>query len=284
MGTVVLADGRLLAYEEWGDPADHPVFLLHGTPGSRLTPRPDDAALRRLGVRLVTYDRPGYGRSDRQPGRRIAFAARDVAALADHLGLDRFSVAGGSGGGPHALACAALLPERVVRAAAMVSLAPYGPQWFAGMAEQNVVKFRAALHGRQELASALEHDVALIRKDPEAFLDEVTADLAPAERVSLSAGGPLRDMCAANLAEGVRTSADGWLDDGLAFVGPWGFRPSAIPVPVLLWYGADDMLIPPDHARRLATEIPDATLEVHPSVGHFAAFQALPEILQRLTP
>lgn len=283
MGTLVLADGRRLAYEEWGDPGGHSVFLLHGTPGSRLTSRPDDATLRRLGVRLMTYDRPGYGRSDPQPGRRIAFAARDVAALADHLGLDRFCVAGGSGGGPHALACAALLPERVVRTAAMVSLAPYGPQWFAGMAEQNVVKFRAALRGRQELASALEPEVALIRKDPEAFLDQLTADLSPAESKSLAIDGRLREMCCANLAEAVRTSLDGWLDDDLAFVGPWGFRLSTIQVPVLLWYGGDDALIPPEHAQRLATEIPDATLEVHPSAGHFAAYQALPQILQRLT-
>lgn len=287
MAIVALADGRRLAYEVWGDPGGWPVFLLHGTPGSRLAARPDEVTLGRLGVRLVTYDRPGYGLSDPQPGRRVAFAARDVAALADELGLERFSVAGGSGGGPHALACAALLPDRVVRAAALVSPAPYGPhgpKWFTGMAELNVYEFRAALRGRDALSSALAPEAAKIRKDPRVFIDALAADLAPSERQSVAVGGRLREMMIANFNEALRTSIDGWLDDALAFVAPWGFRPAAISVPVRLWCGADDTLVPAEHARRLRDEIPDATLEVRQDVGHFGAYEALPGILQSLTP
>jgi pimeloyl-ACP methyl ester carboxylesterase len=129
-------DGRQLTAETSGDPQGRPVFLLHGTPGSRLGPAPRGVMLYQQGVRLIAYDRPGYGSSDRLPHRNVADVVQDVVAIADALGVDRFAVVGRSGGGPHALACAALLPDRVTRAAALVSLAPRvadGLDWFAGM-------------------------------------------------------------------------------------------------------------------------------------------------------
>jgi pimeloyl-ACP methyl ester carboxylesterase len=142
--TLETPDGRTLAYATWGDPNGFPILSLHGTPGCRFNRWPNEEIYARLGVHFVTHDRAGYGRSDRHHGRSVADEAADVAALADELGLDRFGVTGGSGGGPHVLACAALLPDRVVRAVCTVGVAPYGPpglddaDWFAGMDEENV--------------------------------------------------------------------------------------------------------------------------------------------------
>lgn len=122
--SVTLADGRRVAYLDGGDPDGYPVIGLHGTPGGRLNRAPDDAVYARAGVRYVTIDRAGYGRSTRHHGRTVADEAADVRSVADALGLDRIAVVGGSGGGPHALACAALLADRVVRAACLSGLAP----------------------------------------------------------------------------------------------------------------------------------------------------------------
>ncbi|MGH3250352.1 MAG: alpha/beta fold hydrolase, partial [Trebonia sp.] len=138
--SVKTSDGRRLATAVYGDPEGRPVFLLHGTPGSRIGPRPRSAILHRLGVRLICFDRPGYGESDRLPGRRVADAAADVSAIADALGLAKFAVVGRSGGGPHALACAALLPERLTKAAVLVGIAPReatGIDWLEGMTGSN---------------------------------------------------------------------------------------------------------------------------------------------------
>ncbi|HEX5295436.1 MAG TPA: alpha/beta hydrolase, partial [Streptosporangiaceae bacterium] len=134
-------DGRELTFAEWGDPGGTPVFALHGTPGCRLNRHPDEGLIRSAGVRLISYDRPGYGGSDRRRGRTVADAAGDVAAIADHLGIGRFAVYGISGGGPHALAVAALLGNRVSRAACIVGVAPFevlGDEFFSGMDPQNV--------------------------------------------------------------------------------------------------------------------------------------------------
>jgi pimeloyl-ACP methyl ester carboxylesterase len=134
--TVGTADGRRLSTPVYGDPDGRPVFLLHGTPGSRLGPHPRSAVLHRLGVRLIAFDRPGYGGSDRLEGRRVADVAADVIAIADAHDLEQFSVVGRSGGGPHALACAALLADRIARAAVLVGIAPHGADgldWFDGI-------------------------------------------------------------------------------------------------------------------------------------------------------
>jgi pimeloyl-ACP methyl ester carboxylesterase len=137
-------DGRRVAVQMSGSPSGHPVFLMHGTPGSRIGPIPRSMVLHGLGVRLITFDRPGYGESDRQQFRQVADVVSDVEAIADALEIDRFAVLGRSGGGPHALACAALLPDRVTRAGILVSLAPWaadGLDWFAGMSDSNIEEF-----------------------------------------------------------------------------------------------------------------------------------------------
>src|SRR5581483_2523783 len=159
--TITAPDGRQLAYCQWGDPEGSPVFSLHGTPGSRLTRHPDEDVYRRARVRAITYDRPGYGASTRHPGRQVVDAPADVAAIADALGVDRFAVFGGSGGGPHALAGPALLADRVTRCGAIVCPAPRGSgglsreQWFEGMAEGNVHELGWALEGGSTLRPEL---------------------------------------------------------------------------------------------------------------------------------
>jgi pimeloyl-ACP methyl ester carboxylesterase len=276
---------RRLAVEVFGDPDGIPIFLLHGTPGSRLGPRPRGPLLHRLGVRLITFDRPGYGRSDRLRGRQVADAAADVAAIAEAYELDRFAVVGRSGGGPHALACAALLPERTTRAAVLVGLAPRGADgldWFDGMAQSNVLEFTAAAAGFDGISLFLKAPVDSIRANPASLLASLRAELpAPDQRVV--ADSRIRSMLVETYAEALRTSAYGWIDDALAFTSPWGFDPADITVPVLLWHGANDVFSPASHARWLAERITGATVIVQADAAHFGALDVLPDILRWLS-
>ncbi|MFD3871991.1 alpha/beta fold hydrolase [Streptomyces sp. NPDC058623] len=267
--------------ERRGDPDGKPVFLLHGTPGSRLGPAPRGMVLYQRRTQLIAYDRPGYGGSDRHRGRTVADVAQDVAAIADALGLDTFTVAGRSGGAPGALACAALLPDRVTRTAALVPLAPRDAEdldWFAGMAASNVREYTTASDDPEELAARLIPRADGIRRDPGRLLDELRRELTANDRMIVSDAG-LRAMLLRNYREGLRTSAWGWIDDALAFSGPWGFDPADIRCPVLLWHGELDVFSPVGHSRWLARRIPGATTSIDPAAAHFAALRALPDVL-----
>ncbi|MFF5340347.1 alpha/beta fold hydrolase [Streptomyces althioticus] len=278
------ADGRRLRVEISGDPRGRPVFLLHGMPGSRVGPRPRSLFLYQRGARLISYDRPGYGGSDRRPGRRVADVAEDVAHVADTLGLDRFAVVGRSGGAPHALACAALLPDRVTRAAAMVGLAPRdarGLNWFAGMAPSNVTEFRTAVCDPERFAAGIIPRSARIRDDPARLLEELRADLTADDRLIVS-DNTVRSMLLRNYREALVASPYGWIDDALALTGSWGFDPASITVPVLLWHGQMDVFSPVSHSAWLAERIPCATAVLEPSAAHFASLRALPQVLDWL--
>jgi pimeloyl-ACP methyl ester carboxylesterase len=267
-GTVRTADGRTLAYAEWGDPDGLPVVFHHGTPGTRLDRHPDDAVYD--GFRVLAADRPGYGRSDRDPGRTVASVAKDTAALADELGLERFVVLGVSGGGPHALACAALLPGRVARAAIVVGAAPSDDPDFdflAGMAEINLKEFGAALRGREAIEAELAQYVETTRANPEAVIDEIASELPEYDREVLERP-PVRAVFRESLAESVRQGTAGWADDDLAFARGWGFRLEEVNVPVRLWQGELDVLVPRSHGEYLATKIPDSAFELVPGAGH----------------
>lgn len=279
-----MRDGRLLAFEEWGDPDGSPVILLHGTPGCRHGAVPPELMAERPGVRFIAYDRPGYGDSDRGPGRRVAQAARDVAALADGLGLGRFAVLGRSGGAPHALACAALLPSRVRRVAAMASLAPpvaEGLNWFDGMARSNVEEFTQALTDPLEFADRLAARAAAIRADPAQLLASIKDGLTDADRRIVSTPA-VSEMLLRNYREALRESAYGWLDDILALLSHWGFDPAQITRPVLLWHGAEDTFSPVGHFEWLAERIPRARPVLDPKGSHFSALEALPDVLDWL--
>ena len=266
-------DGRTLAVAEWGDPAGYGLFALHGTPGGRISCWTDPTIYARHGLRRFTLDRPGYGESTRQAGRSVADIVADITFIADTLGVSSFAVTGGSGGGPHALACAALLSDRVSRCLASVCPAPYGRDgidgdaWLAGMTEGNVIEFRAALAGETAMrplaerlrATSLER-LAAGRLDFEGDDYEMgEADLAQTakhyERIV--------DHMTSALAPGV----DGWVDDMLAFVRPWGFDPRSITVPVYLSYGRADTLVPAAHGDWLAAAIPGA-MAVVTDAGH----------------
>uniref|UniRef100_A0AAU2JM80 Alpha/beta hydrolase n=1 Tax=Streptomyces sp. NBC_00049 TaxID=2903617 RepID=A0AAU2JM80_9ACTN len=275
------ADGRALIVERWGDPDGKPVFLLHGMPGSRLGPAPRGMVLYQRKMQLIAYDRPGYGGSDRHQGRTVADVAHDVAAVADSLGLDTFAVAGRSGGGPGALACAALLPDRVTRTAALVPLAPRDAEdldWFAGMAASNVREYTTASTDPEELAARLIPRADGIRRDPGRLLDELRRELTANDRMIVSDAG-LRSMLLRNYREGLRHSAYGWIDDLLAFSRPWGFDPADIRCPVLIWHGELDVFSPVGHSRWLAGRIPGVTTTIDPAAAHFAALHALPNVL-----
>ncbi|MFF3327188.1 alpha/beta fold hydrolase [Streptomyces sp. NPDC002889] len=275
------ADGRHLMVERLGDPRGRPVFLLHGTPGSRLGPAPRGMVLYQRGTQLIAYDRPGYGGSDRLAGRSVADVAQDVRAIADELGLERFAVVGRSGGAPHALACAALMPDRVTRTAALVTLAPrdaVGLDWFEGMAASNVLEYTTASMDPAGLTERFIMRSAEIRKDPVKLLDDLRRELTDSDRMVVSDAG-VRSMLLRNYQEALRTSAYGWIDDALAFCGPWGFDPADIKGPVMLWHGEKDVFSPVGHSRWLAQRIPGATAVLEPAAAHFDALHALPRIL-----
>lgn len=275
------ADGRRLAVDTRGDRNGLPVFLMHGTPGSRLGPLVRSTVLHHVGACLLCFDRPGYGDSDRLPGRSVADVAADVAAVADALGVERFGVVGRSGGGPHALACAALLPERVVRVAAQVSLAPpnaEGLDWFAGMTPGNAEAYAQARTDPAGLAASIVRRALQIRDDPASLFGTITDGLSLSDLQVITDAG-LRTLLTSSYAAAVSRSADGWIDDALAFCTPWGFDPADIAVPALLWHGAEDRFSPVSHTRWLADRIPNATVAVQPGASHFTAFPVFPRIL-----
>jgi pimeloyl-ACP methyl ester carboxylesterase len=259
---------RLHTYDSGPDGARLTVFWHHGTPNTGAPPEPLFPRAAELGIRWVSYDRPGYGGSSPQPGRDIASAALDTRFVADALGIDRFTVLGHSGGGPHALACAALLPDRVLAAASIAGMAPFdatGFDWFAGMAD--AATLRAATRGR----AALEHHVANADFDRDTF--------TPADHAALSGtwswfGGIV------NAA--LSTGPGGLIDDQLAYVAPWGFSLTGITAPVLLVHGTSDRMVPASHSEWLAEVCPTAELHRHPGEGHISVLNHATEALDWL--
>ncbi|MFJ4676573.1 MULTISPECIES: alpha/beta fold hydrolase [unclassified Kitasatospora] len=275
-------DGGVLAVETSGDPSGRPVFLLHGTPGSRVGPAPRSAVLARMRVRLISFDRPGYGDSTRLPGRAVAAAATDVAVIADALGLDRFAVVGRSGGGPHALACAALLPDRVRRAATQVSLAPRhadGLDWFEGMTPSNEQAYRQAELGQPRIAGQFQLRSRVIRRDPAQLIRNLVPELTPPDRTVVADIG-IRRMLHSTYRQAFRYGADGWIDDVLAFIADWGFAVESIRAPVRLWHGAEDRFSPVGHSSWLADHIPGAQLYLEPGAAHFGALKEMTDAIR----
>ena len=272
--TVAAADGRTLAIGECGDPDAFPVFLLHGTPGSRFAGQGDASVYADAGARVITYDRPGYGGSDRFRGRRVVDCVADVAAIADSLGIERFGVTGGSWGGPHSLAVAARLPERVTRAACVVGVAPFdmpGFDWFAGMDAVNIEEIRWALEGEDVLARELERMTT-------AWLKRLADDPSKAGEVEFSeadravmANPERQEMVRRMLNEAFRQGVWGYVDDALCLIQPWGFDVAEIRVPTRIDYGLTDVLVPHQHGEWLAHNVPNAEVVIDEQGGHFSA-------------
>lgn len=272
---IVLADGRSLAYAECGAPDGCPVLAFHGLPGSRLQRHPDESIARAAGLRVVHVDRPGFGRSSPQHGRTIADWPRDVAALADRLGLDRFAVAGISGGGPYALACAASLGGRVSRAAIASGVGPPGSM--AGRMTVARLGFFLAAHAPWSLRAPVAAVARLAVHDPQRYLDLLAARMAPADRPIL-ARPEVRAMFAQDLREAFRHGVEAFVAD-LRLVGrPWGFPLDRIACEVALWHGEEDRVVPASAALHLAGMIPGARTHFAPREGHFMVLDRWPEI------
>ncbi|MFN8482180.1 MAG: alpha/beta hydrolase [Anaerolineae bacterium] len=273
-------DGRELSITEAGRPNGVPVLVHHGTPGSRLLYAPWVKDARSRGIRLISYDRPGYGGSTPQPGRTVADAAADVAAIASELGVSRLLVWGISGGGPHALACAALLPDLVVAAAALASVAPYpaeGLDWFAGMAEANVAEFRAAINARDALQSFVAEAAAgTVNAEPATLAQAWGSLLSPVDAAILA--GHLAAFLLGQFQEGLKPGIDGWVDDDVAFTTPWEFEGSEIRLPVLLMHGEHDRLVPFSHGRWLADRIPNVDARLSDDDGHLTLIGRIPAV------
>src|SRR4051794_12383227 len=261
---VAVGGGRTVRVREGGAP-DGPVAVMHhGTPGVGLLFRQEAEHAARLGLRLAAYDRPGYGGSTAQPGRNVADAAADVAAIVDALGVERFTTYGVSGGGPHALACAAGLPSRCVAAASVAGVGPFDAldlDWLAGMGEGNVAEFGAAREGREALTAFCSREAeGLVGVGPEQLADAMRPHLSAVDAAALT--GEFAAHLLATIRTGLEPGVDGWVDDDLAFLAPWGFDVGAIAVPVLVWQGEQDLMVPAGHGRWLARHVAGAEGEV----------------------
>jgi len=283
--SVTTPDGRTLAIHLAGDPGGRAVVVHHGTPGAGPLYRRHAEAAAARGLRLIGYDRPGYGGSDRHRGRAVADAAGDVAAILDALGVERFATWGASGGGPHALACAALLGERCAVAVTVAGVAPFsaeGLDWSAGMGEDNVAEFAAAVAGEAVLGDFLAAHLPALR--------EIRgADLVGAMRSLLSEvdaqalTDTLGDHLAAQFRLGLAPGPGGWIDDDLAFVADWGFPLDAVAAPVQIWQGPHDLMVPEAHGRWLGAHVPGADLRLAPQDGHVSLLETrMPAILDAI--
>ena len=264
---VALRDGRTLHVYDEGEPEGLAVVVHHGTPGcGRLHPDACEDA-RARGIRLIGFDRAGYGGSSALPGRSFASVAPDVSDLLDIVGADRFATWGHSGGGPHALACAALLPDRCVAAAALASVAPYaaeGLDWLAGMGDENVEMILAG--GKEFEEAIVRTQAAFFGAGPEELRQAMLTILSPLDQEAMTA--EFAEWIFRVMSEGAAERIEGWRDDNLAEVKPWGFELSDIRVPVLLLQGTEDLMVPPAHGRWLAERIPGVEAEISETEGH----------------
>jgi pimeloyl-ACP methyl ester carboxylesterase len=269
---VTLRDGRTLHVYDDGDPDGLVVVEHHGTPGGGLAYPPDLELARGRRLRVVRYDRAGYGGSTAKPGRVVADVAADVEDVLDALGVERFVSLGGSGGGPHSLALGALLAGRCLAVAAIASPTPWEAEeidQMAGMGEQNVEEFSAALEGPAALEAYLEREAASLRTaTAEELRDVMSTLLPPVDRAVLT--GDRAEHAKANLDRALAPGIAGWRDDDLAFVAPWGFRPEDVRVAALLWQGVQDLMVPVAHGRWLAGRIPGVEAHISEPDGHLS--------------
>ena len=268
---VTLRDGRTLHVYDEGDPSGNVVVQHHGTPGSGLGYPPDNELARERGLRIIRYDRAGYGGSTPNPGRSVVDVVADIEDVLDAFDVERYVSLGGSGGCPHSFACGAR-SERCLAAGAIAAPTPHpaeGLDWLAGMGEENVVEFHAALDGPEKLEPYLEGEAAKLRAAKPEEVKEVWATVLPPVDAAVLTGDRAEHWKRSNdraLAQGIA----GWRDDDLAFTKPWGFELGEIRVPTLLWQGVQDLMVPVAHARWLAERIPGVEAHISEEDGHLS--------------
>jgi pimeloyl-ACP methyl ester carboxylesterase len=272
MPILQMPDGRGLEVVVSGPDQGTAVVFHHGTPGCAIPfgPFVDEFAAR--GLRLVTYSRAGYGGSDRLAGRSVADIAADMRSVLDQLEIDRSYTMGWSGGGPHVLATAALLPERVIAAVSLAGVAPYeapGLEWMSGMGAENIAEFGAAVEGSEALEAFLSKEGQWVRRVTADEVIEGFGDLvSDADKRVLT--GEFAEWTAAGLRDSQRNGIWGWFDDDLAFVKPWGFDIGAISRPVAVWQGDQDRMVPVNHGPWLAAHVGSAHPRLRPGEGHLS--------------
>jgi pimeloyl-ACP methyl ester carboxylesterase len=281
-----LTNGRTIAYATWGDPEGTPVFIGHGTPGSRLALSPgldDPEWLRQQRLRFIGVDRPGYGFSDPWPEASLLDCAGDFVWVADDLGLERFAALGISGGAPYVLALGVLVPERLRGVAIVSGLGALDrPDALEEMSEGNVAEIKMAMDSPDDLAAAHREDARAIRDDPEVIFAGLSEELPEVDRLMLEQPD-VRAFLIETLQEAVRQGARGWIDDDLRQVRPWPFRLEEIgTVDVRIHHGEDDTLVPAHHAKHLAEGIPGSRLQLYPDEGHLSFDKHIKEIVQTL--
>ncbi len=279
-----LADGRDLCWLELGDPDGFPVLGFHGTPGSRLQLALDGAPLRAAGIRLILCDRPGYGLSTFKVGRRLVDWPSDVAQLADHLSIERFSVMGVSGGGPHAAVCAARLADRVERAAIVSGVAPISdPRAVEGMMRSNQVIARMARRRSKLLRVGAALQLEVVRRWPERVIPLMERQL-PQPDADVLARPEIRAMFVDDARRTSRTASRAMVQDFEIFSSDWGFELAEIEIPVHLWQGDVDVNVPPSHAVLQHQAIPGSVLHELPGEGHTMVVDHLVEITTTIRP
>jgi pimeloyl-ACP methyl ester carboxylesterase len=283
--TVQAPDGRQLEVVSAG-PESGRCFLFHsGTPSAAGAYAPLVTELAKRDLRFLTFSRPGYAGSSAMTGRAVGDVATDVQAILDALSIGRFFCAGQSGGGPHALACAALLADRVIATATLAGVAPRsaeGLDWLGGMGAENVEEFGAAAQGRAALETYLRREAASVKDvqptDVAASLGSLVSDV---DRAVLT--GAYAEFLAGSLRSAVSTGISGWRDDDIAFVTPWGFDLPAIETPVAIWQGGADLMVPMAHGAWLAAHIPGAEQHLLPAEGHLSlAINKIGDVLDGL--
>jgi pimeloyl-ACP methyl ester carboxylesterase len=265
-------DGRQLDVDVSGPETGVPLLFHHGTPGSIVAPRGLRREAHARGLRLVTYSRAGYGSSTRNRGRSVADVVPDAEAVLDWLGAPRCVVAGKSGGGPHALATAALLPDRVAGVCSIAGCAPWGVpdlDFLAGMGDQNIEEFELAATGEARLREWLTVEAAGIRDADVAGIVKSMHTLLPDVDRAVITDEYGEDLLA-SFNEALRTGVDGWVDDDLAFARPWGFDVTDLAVPAFIWQGSADLMVPFSHGQWLAAHIPGAVVHLEEGQGHLS--------------
>jgi pimeloyl-ACP methyl ester carboxylesterase len=281
----ISVDGRDVEVLRHGAPDAFPLVFHCGTPNAPAEFPQLFEAVDAKGWQLVAHARPGYAGSTRHEGRSVADVAGDVEAILDHIGRPEFAVLGWSGGGPHALACAARLPDRCTAAASLAGVAPYdaeGLEFLVGMGPENVEEFGAAARSHEELRDFLERFAAGLRDiTAEQVADQLGGLIDHVDRDALT--GELAASLARMLRRAVSTGIAGWFDDDIAFVTPWGFDLATITVPVSIWQGAHDKMVPFAHGEWLAAHIPNARAHLYDDEGHLSLAGQLPRILDDLS-